>query len=66
MSLAILQLSDLHISGTRNPVFERTDLIVAAIQAHLPEKSGVLLALTGDIANTGATQEYELASRFLV
>jgi 3',5'-cyclic AMP phosphodiesterase CpdA len=65
MSVAILQLSDLHVSGGRNLALERTGSIVAAIQPHLPEKSGLFLAVTGDVANIGSRQEYEVALRFL-
>jgi len=65
MNLAIVQLSDLHISSIDNPVLSRAEAIRCAVQARIPVDCALLLSYTGDIAFSGTTPEYEIANRFI-
>jgi hypothetical protein len=65
MNLAILQLSDIHISSREDSVLGRTQLIKSAIQPNIPADCAVLVTYTGDITFSGHSRQYELAERFL-
>jgi GNAT superfamily N-acetyltransferase len=62
MRLGLLQLSDIHIDNDRNPVLKRPELISAAAMSCGLKFDAVILALCGDIAFSGAREEYDLAS----
>lgn len=68
MELVITQLTDIHISGKDDLdiLLSRTSSIVGAIAEVIrkPEDTLLLICVTGDIANTGAIEEYEVASAF--
>ena len=63
--IAIVQLSDIHIAATNDPVIPRGERIVAAIRPLLQEVQGLVFALTGDVAYSGCDEEYEIAFTFL-
>jgi len=65
MKIAIIHLSDIHIDSGSNPVFEKTEKICHAIQNFTLGVEGVLLLLTGDIAYSGSSLEYERAKEFI-
>jgi calcineurin-like phosphoesterase family protein len=65
MNLAILQLSDIHISSRENSALGRARLIKAAIQPSIPDDCAVLVTYNGDIAFSGQKQEYDFAEQFL-
>lgn len=65
MTIAILHLTDIHIQHTDDAILGRGELIAAAIRKHLPEASKVIILLSGDIAQAGLKEEYDLAETFL-
>lgn len=68
MELVIVQLTDIHISGEDclDILLARTNSIVGAIAEVIrkPKETVLLICVTGDIANTGAEDEYTVASLF--
>lgn len=65
MRLLILQLSDIHLRSTRNPVMERLPAIAAAASSHKLESDACLVAITGDVAFSGRPEEYTVAKSLL-
>jgi DNA repair exonuclease SbcCD nuclease subunit len=64
LSIAVLHLSDIHFTDSNNPVNERIKKIVNAVVAHTDNVEACLIAVTGDVANTGKSTQYALASAF--
>src|SRR4051812_23656111 len=64
MKICILHLSDLHIANSADPILERAPHIVASCRSVIPGADLYLLAVTGDIAFAGKTEQYELAKKF--
>lgn len=68
MELVITQLTDIHITGEADLdiLLSRTSSIVGAVAEVIrkPEDTLLLICVTGDIANTGAKDEYTVASLF--
>jgi predicted MPP superfamily phosphohydrolase len=65
LKLAIVQLSDIHITSAGDSVLQRVDQIVSAISNCAISADAYLLAITGDVANSGAKTQYDLALIFL-
>lgn len=65
MKLAILHLSDIHISRNDDIVFSRIDSISQALNNLDIEKIPILIVLSGDISDSGQKNEYDLAKDFL-
>jgi hypothetical protein len=65
MHLAILQLSDIHVSSMTDSALGRAGSIRSAIQSNIPDDCAVLAAYTGDVAYSGQKLEYEIAEQFL-
>lgn len=65
MKILLVHLSDLHISAKGDPLFLRRSAIVDALKNLEYELEAVLIIVSGDIANTGAEEEYVLALQFL-
>ena len=65
MNLAILQLSDIHISCGGDSALARARLIKSAIQPNVPEDCALIVTYTGDIAFSGQRLQYDLAEQFL-
>lgn len=65
----IVHLSDIHIKadGTENPICSRATAIANALAARfdIQRPDACIIALTGDIAYSGDSKEYELATAFL-
>lgn len=61
----LIQLSDIHFFRTSDAVLKRTAEIAAALQPLLPLATRVIIAVTGDIAQSGKAAEYELARIFI-
>ena len=61
MSLSIIHFSDIHISNIGDKIISRVDKIKCACASALPSDGDVVIAVSGDIANAGKVQEYELA-----
>ena len=61
MSLSVVHFSDIHISNSKNKIIDRIDKLKAACASALPSNGDVVIAVSGDIANAGKAEEYELA-----
>lgn len=64
MKLLVLQLSDIHFRMGHNPVLDRVDAIKKAVQGTENAFDGCLIAMTGDVAFSGHSGEYEIAHSF--
>ncbi len=64
MRIAVVQLSDIHFQVNSNVLPSRLDKIVAAIQPTLQQVECIAFAVTGDVAYSGNSQEYEVALEF--
>ncbi|MCC2546449.1 AAA family ATPase [Hymenobacter sp. BT175] len=58
MNISLLQISDIHITGSKNKVFNRADKIIGAISNLGIRTDMCVVAVTGDIAFSGKTEEY--------
>lgn len=58
MKLLVLQIGDIHLTSTDDDVMSRADRIVAAVRNLEYQLDLCILCLTGDIADTGADNEY--------
>lgn len=65
MKIAIIQLSDIHLSSSGDWIVNRTKNFVAASKCVTNECQKVIVVIAGDIANTGQAKEYQAASNFL-
>lgn len=64
MKFAIVHLSDLHFKSKSDVGFKRLDKLANAISFACSPDERMLVLVTGDIANTGAPEEYEVATDF--
>lgn len=68
MELVVVQLTDIHITGEDDLdiLLSRTGSIVGAIGevVRKPAETLLLLCVTGDIANTGTKEQYDVAGLF--
>ena len=67
MIIAVVHLSDIHFISdpAKNPVSDRNSKIVSAVKSIIHEPLGAcVVAVTGDVANTGQQIEYEEALNF--
>ena len=64
MKLAIVQLSDIHIKTPEDFILSRAGEIVSAIRNVAPTADAFVLAITGDVAQSGTKSQYELAITF--
>lgn len=65
MAFIILQLGDIHFSAKSDRVRSRATAIKDAVVSTFPRIEGCIIAIPGDIANTGSSDEYEVAFAFL-
>lgn len=65
MTIALVQISDIHFSDNSKNIASRAIAVKSAVLAKIPAPEAIFLVLTGDIANTGAESEYELAKEFI-
>jgi predicted MPP superfamily phosphohydrolase len=65
VKLALIHLSDIHIEDRRCEVLARAEKICATVNTLLPDVAGVIIAVTGDIAYSGTSEQYALALEFL-
>ncbi len=64
--IGLLQISDIHLShNSENPIVDRANLIARAVCSRTKDCETLIVIVSGDIANTGATLEYEIAEKFL-
>ena len=64
MKFAILHLSDIHIKNTENHVFGKVNEIINSIKNKLFDEKFLFIVTTGDIANSGNSEEYDQAISF--
>lgn len=65
MKIGVLRLTDAHFSTDKDFVCDKVSKIVAAIKYVYEDCDRIYVAFSGDIANTGKTEEYIIAKRFL-
>src|ERR1700721_2963135 len=65
MRALLLQLSDIHFSSSADPVAGRAAKIKEAMVGNFLGADVCFIAVSGDIANTGSPDEYEVATTFL-
>lgn len=65
MKLAVLHLSDIHFHGDDDAVFHRSTEIAESVFPAVRQSNACLIAITGDIAYGGASEEYAAAQKFI-
>lgn len=65
MTIVVLHLSDIHIKNQSNPILRRGPDIAASLFSVLPSASHVFILVSGDVAFSGSTDQYVLASQLL-
>lgn len=63
--IVILHLSDIHIKNSSDSILTRTASIAAATFHRLPESHTLALVVSGDIAFSGTSDQYKLATTFI-
>ena len=61
MKIAIIQISDIHISSSRDFVISRLEYAIKSARPIINECQKAIIVITGDIANTGKKIEYDVA-----
>lgn len=64
--ILIAQFSDIHCNLKKNPILNKKDKLFDAIKNEIGSSIHVFIVLTGDIANTGTKEEFEIAYDFLM
>jgi hypothetical protein len=65
MRIALVHLSDFHLVNGNNVVVRRARAIGSAARAGVADAKHCFLLVSGDIAFSGKTTEYDIADRFL-
>lgn len=65
MKILLLHLSDIHLKSRSNPIMDRARSISAATFSRIHSASAIFIVISGDVAFSGARNEYEAASAFL-
>lgn len=65
MKIGILHLTDAHFSSDTDFVCDKASKIVVAIKYIYEDCERIYITFSGDIVNTGKTDEYKIAKRFL-
>ena len=63
--LLIIHLSDIHICSADDAILKRPKDLARAAFSQLPQVDKVLIAISGDIAWSGKSAQYELAANFI-
>ncbi len=66
MLVGIIHLSDIHFNREENIIQRRIDKIISPIISELKNVHKVFCVVSGDIANSGKSDEYIIASEFLL
>jgi hypothetical protein len=65
MRVSVVHLSDMHFDRDSNEILRKVNALVAAICSSDPTCHDYVVSLSGDVANTGAGDEYRAANLFL-
>lgn len=65
MRLAILHLSDLHVNSDQDTVLTRATKIADSIRPRLADATDCAIAISGDVAQAGLEEQYNLAFTFI-
>lgn len=65
MSICIIHLSDIHIKNETDTILTRVDDISKACASVIKNNSDVVIAISGDIAFSGLSSQYELANTLI-
>ena len=65
MRAVVLHLSDIHFKSKSDPITSRVEKIADTLNVCSDEECACFIVISGDIANSGATEEYSIASEFL-
>lgn len=65
MTILLVHLSDIHIHDKSDPILGRSDPIAATTFSALPDADALFIVISGDVAQSGNKNEYQLASVFL-
>ena len=64
MRAALVHLSDIHLRRSGNPVVDAVDQLANAVNSVDASVTLFLVTISGDVANTGVSTEYQTALRF--
>lgn len=64
MKVVLIQLSDIHLSTERDFIISRLNHIAKACKTITNGANRIFIVITGDIANTGIRNEYDIALKF--
>jgi predicted MPP superfamily phosphohydrolase len=65
MAILLVQLSDIHFHWPEDGVASRVTALKQALISKIPRADACFILLSGDIANSGASEEYAIAKRFI-
>jgi hypothetical protein len=65
MTVVLVQLSDLHLRSSRDPIVGRSAQIAAAIASAAIDPSFCILAFSGDLAFSGTESQYVACEKFI-
>lgn len=65
MQISILHLSDLHFREKNNSIIDKQTLFFNAVKNNINMSSYLFIVITGDIANTGKSDEYNEFEKFI-
>src|SRR5437899_2003604 len=66
MKVAILHLSDIHIQSDTDWIIGRAEKIAQAVLGTWERLETIFIVISGDIANQGLREQYDVASNFLL
>lgn len=66
MTVVVLHLSDIHIRSDQDPILTRGGKIAACLFSELSEASAVFIVVSGDIAFSGKSEEYQAAKGLFI
>ena len=64
MQVALIQLSDIHLSPASTEINSKSEKLADAIASAAANCFAAVIILSGDVANTGQAEDYEIAQTF--
>lgn len=65
MKVVILHISDIHIKDESDPILGRAQELGQSVFRYLPDCEALFIVITGDIAFSGISQQYDCADKFI-